>query len=284
MHGKTVLITGATRGIGFEAAKALAAKGATVILHGRDPSRLEQARRKITADTGSTQHSGVVADLAVLDDVRRLAAEVGQGCDRLDVLLNNAGLVTRKREQTADGFERQFAVNHLAPFLLTNLLLDKLKASDAARVVTVASNAHHRSDFDLNDLHWEHRRYDGIKAYGATKLANILFTRELAKRLDGSNVTANCLHPGVVATHIFSGMGLLGAVFGIVTRPFMLSATAGAHTSIYLASDAAIGTTSGHYFSQCEPVMPAKAALDDAAAAELWDLSAAMTGIDASHR
>lgn len=273
LSGQTILITGATRGIGYAAASALAGMGATVIVHGRDPARVEQARSNIARSSGNGTIRGIVADLASLEDVRRLASDVAGSSDRLDVLLNNAGLVTRQREQTVDGFERQFAVNHLAPFLLTNLLLDKLKASAPARVVNVASMAHHRAAFDMEDLNWERRRYSGIGAYGATKLANILFTRELARRLEGTGATANCLHPGVVATNIFTGMGVFGTLFGIMSRPLMISAKRGAETSVYLASSPEVAAVSGKYFNESKPVDPSAAAMDATTASKLWELS-----------
>jgi len=278
LNGKTILITGATRGIGYAAATGLAKMGATLIVHGRDSGRVEQACAKLKKSATPGQIHSVVADLASLDDVRRLAGKVNDEHDRLDVLINNAGLVTRKRAQTVDGLERQLAVNHLAPFLLTHLLLDKLKASAPARIVNVASMAHHRASFDLNDLNWEQRRYNGIGAYGATKLANILFTRELAKRLEGTRVTANCLHPGVVATNIFTGMGFFGTVFGIVTRPFLISKERGAETSVYLASSPEVASVSGTYFNLSKPVAPAPAALDDATAITLWHSSEKFVG------
>ena len=273
MSGRTILVTGATRGIGFATAEGLAGHGATVIVHGRDPARVDKACETIgNASAGANVHA-VVADLASLDDVRALAREVDSQHERLDVLINNAGLVTRKREETIDGLERQFAVNHLAPFLLTNLLLRKLETSAPARVVTVSSMAHHRAAFDLDDLNWERRQYSGIGAYGATKLANILFTRWLARRLEGTGVTANCLHPGVVATNIFTGMGLFGALFGFFTRPLMLSSRRGAETSIYLASSPEADGVSGEFFNRSRPVEPSSAAMHAASAETLWEIS-----------
>lgn len=282
LAGRTILVTGATRGIGYATAAALAQMGASVIVHGRDPVRVEDACSRLRSAAKQQAIHGLVADLGSLASVRRLADEVKNDHDRLDVLINNAGLVTRKREQTADGFERQLAVNHLAPFLLTNLLLDRLLASGPARIVNVASNAHHRAQFDLDDLNWKKRPYSGIGAYGATKLANILFTAELARRLEGSGVTANCLHPGVVSTNIFTGMGILGTLFGIVTRPFLLSAESGAATSTYLAAGPEVAAVSGKYFNLCKPVTPAPAGMDQRAAAALWQHSERLTGLGAA--
>lgn len=211
--------------------------------------------------------------------MRRLAAEIEDRFERLDVLVNNAGCITRRRRETVDGLEWQLAVNHLAPFLLTHLLLDRLVASAPARIVNVASNAHRRAAFDLDDLNWQRRRYDARGAYGATKLANILFTRELARRLDRAQLTANCLHPGVVATHLFAGMGVPGTLFGMLSKPFLLSSRDGARTIVYLAASDDVAGLSGHYFDSCRPVAPAPAATDDALAAALWARSARLTGL-----
>jgi NAD(P)-dependent dehydrogenase (short-subunit alcohol dehydrogenase family) len=279
LDGKTILITGATRGIGYAAAEALAAMGAHVIVHGRDAQRVQTACETIRNSAAGGNVSAAIADLGSLEEVRRLASEIQASCERLDVLVNNAGLVTSKRQETVDGLERQLAVNHLAPFLLTSLLLDKLKASARARIVNVSSNAHHRSAFDIDDLNWERRRYSGIGAYGATKLANILFTRELADRLEGTGVTANCLHPGVVATNIFTGMGVLGTIFGILSKPLLLPARRGAETSVYLAASPDIEDVSGQYFNESSPVEPHPAATDRGIARALWETSERLTGL-----
>jgi NAD(P)-dependent dehydrogenase (short-subunit alcohol dehydrogenase family) len=278
LAGKTILITGATRGIGFSAARALAARGAGIIVHGRDPGRVDATLKALTSIATGADHTGVVADLGSLDEVRAMAAEVDARHARLDVLINNAGLTTLRREETDDGFERVFAVNHLAPFLLTQLLLDKLMASSPARIVNVASNAHHRAAFDIDDLNWQKRRYNALGAYGATKLANILFTRELARRLDGTGVTANSLHPGVVATHIFAGLGVLGALFGVAARPFLLSPSRGAQTTVYLAAADDVTGASGQYFNRCQQTEPAPAAQDDVMARRLWQISEKLVG------
>ncbi|MGD8340526.1 MAG: SDR family oxidoreductase [Gammaproteobacteria bacterium] len=279
IEGKTILITGATRGIGFATAAALAGMNADVIVHGRDPARVEKACADIRRSSTGSHVSSVVADLGSLAEVRQLASDIRATTDRLDVLINNAGLVTRKRELTVDGLERQLAVNHLAPFLLTNLLLGMLESSAPARIVNVSSMAHRRAGFDLDDLNWEQRRYSGIGAYGATKLANILFTRELARRLEGTGVTANCLHPGVVATHIFSGMGMLGALFGILAKPLLMSSRRGARTSVFVASSADVAGVSGEFFDECKVVDPARAALEAADARNLWERSERLSGL-----
>jgi NAD(P)-dependent dehydrogenase (short-subunit alcohol dehydrogenase family) len=278
LAGSTALVTGATRGIGYATAEALARMGATVIVHGRDDTRVRGVCARLRQSAPNMSIDGVVADLDSLAGVRRLAAQVGDEHERLDILINNAGLVTRRRQLTVDGIERQLAVNHLAPFLLTGLLLDKLRSSGPARIVNVASQAHRRGQLDFDDLNWERRKYSGIGAYRASKLANILFTRELARRLDGTRVTANCLHPGVVATHIFTGMGLLGRIFGIVSKPFLLPSTKGAGPSVYLASADEVAGTSGRYFNESQAVEPSAAARDDAAARQLWTVSERLAG------
>lgn len=242
-------------------------------MHGRDALRVAVVVAAIARRRGSGGADGVVADLASLADVRRLASEIDARYGRLDVLINNAGLATRQRELTVDGYERQLAVNHLAPFLLTSLLLPKLKASAPARIVNVASNAHHRAAFAIDDLNWERRPYKPLGAYGATKLANILFTRELARRLQGTGVTANCLHPGVVATHIFAGVGPLGRLFGVLSRPFLLSPKSGARTSVHLAMASEAAAVSGRFFTNSRETTPAAAAQDDRMAAALWEAS-----------
>jgi len=271
-------VTGATRGIGRATAEALAKMGATVLIHGRDSAAVGAVCREIVRSAVRANVSGVVADFASLADVRRLAREIADRHGRLDVLVNNAGTVTMRRKPTADGFEWQLGINHLAPFLLTNLLLERLKASAPARIVTVSSRAHRRGVLDFDDLNWEHRKYDGLQAYGASKLANILFTSELARRLTGSGVTANCLHPGVVATNIFNHAGLAGRLVGLLARWRMLSPVKGAETSVFLAASPEVNV-SGKYFDKCEAVEPAPAANDAAATRHLWEVSERLTGL-----
>jgi len=277
MSGRICLVTGATRGIGRATAEALAKSGAHVLLHGRDSASVGAVCREMIR---YGQVDGVVGDLSSLAAVRKLATEVAAQYPRLDVLVNNAGTGTRRRQTTGDGYERTFAINHLAPFLLTNLLLERLKAGKAARVVTVSSMAHRGAKLDFDDLNWETRKFSGLGAYGASKLANILFTVELASRLAGSGVTANCLHPGVVATNIFTAFGgRTGKVFTVLLRPFMLSPADGAKTSIYLASSPEVANVTGKFFDKCREVPPTPAAQDAAAAKRLWDVSAKLTGL-----
>ena len=276
LTGRICLVTGATRGIGRATAEALAKMGAQVLLHGRDSASVGAVVREMVRH-GNV--AGVVGDFSSLAAVRKLATEVAARHPRLDVLVNNAGAGALRREATADGFERQFGVNHLAPFLLTNLLLERLKASKAARIVTVSSMAHRSGKLDFDDLNWEKRKYSGLQAYGATKLANILFTTELARRLDGSKVTANCLHPGVVATNIFNTMGFGGRLVSVLFRPFMLSPAKGALTSVYLASSPEVAKVTGKFFDKCRETATAPAAQDAAAAQRLWEISERLTGL-----
>jgi len=279
LSGRICLVTGATRGIGRATAEALAKMGAQVLLHGRDSASVGAVVREMLR---FGQVAGVVGDLSSLAAVRKLAKDIAAQHPHIDVLVNNAGGGARRREITADGFERTFAVNHLAPFLLTNLLLERLKASSAGRVVTVSSMAHRSGKLDLDDLNWERRKYSTLGAYSASKLANVLFTTELARRLGGSRVTANCLHPGVVATNIFNAMGGVGGrVFTVLFRPFLLSPAKGAATSIYLASSPEVATVTGKFFDKCREVTAGSAAQDAAVARRLWEISERLTGLAA---
>jgi NAD(P)-dependent dehydrogenase (short-subunit alcohol dehydrogenase family) len=280
MSGRICLVTGATRGIGRATAEALAKSGAHVLLHGRDSASVGAVCREMIR---YGQVTGVVGDLGSLAAVRKLASDIAAQYPRLDVLVNNAGTGTRRRQTTVDGYERTFAINHLAPFLLTNLLLERLKASKAARVVTVSSMAHRNVTLDFDDLNFEKRPYSGLRAYGESKLANILFTLELASRLAGSNVTANCLHPGVVATNIFAAFfgGRTGKIFSVLFRPFMLSPANGAKTSVYLASSPEVAKVTGKFFDKSREAPPAPAAQDAAAAKRLWEISAKLTSLSA---
>ncbi len=278
LTGRHCLVTGATHGIGRAAAEALAKMGATVLLHGRDSASVGAACRAVTRATGNSDVNGVVADFASLAAVRRLAGEIAAR-ERLDVLVDNAGVIVRTRQLTQDGFELQFGVNHLAPFLLTNLLLDLLQRSAPSRVVVVASRAHRHGELDFTDLNTERKRYRDFAVYSASKLANVLFTLELARRLEGTGVTANALHPGVVATQLFRHFGLAGKLLAPIARLLLLSPARGAETSVYLASSPDIAGVSGKYFDKCQPVEPSPAALDADAARRLWDVSAELTAL-----
>ncbi len=275
MNGKVALVTGANTGIGFETALALAKRGAKVFVHGRSESKVTAAVAAIRASAATGEVLPVIADLAKLSEVRALAKTVGELTTRLDVLVNNAGLILDKRIVTEDGFETTFAVNHLAPFVLTHALLDLLKASAPARVVTVSSDWHRATQgLDFDDLQHE-KRYEGKLVYQRSKLANIYFARVLARRLAGTGVTSNSLHPGVVRTRFGQDgdMGGLLAFFFKMARPFFISPEAGAQTSLHLAMAPEVATVSGEYFAKSKVVQPSAVARDDAAAERLWTWS-----------
>jgi NAD(P)-dependent dehydrogenase (short-subunit alcohol dehydrogenase family) len=274
LTGRTCLVTGATRGIGRATAEALAKLGANVVIHGRDSAAVGAVCRATLRVSRGGLVTGAVADFASLKAVRRLAEEVAAQHPQLDVLVNNAGAGARERRTSADGFEWQFAVNHLAPFLLTQLLLPTLTKNAPARIVTVASMAYRRAVLDFDDLQWERRKYRTLHVYSATKLANILFTLELSRRLNGTRVTANCLHPGVVATNIFASLGgAAGKFFGTLLRPLLLSAAAGAKTSVYVASAPELATVTGRFFERSRETSLDPIAQDAAAARRLWEVS-----------
>jgi retinol dehydrogenase-14 len=277
MAGRTVLVTGGTTGIGKATAVGLAALGAHLAITGRDQVRAEHAAREIHAAGGG--HVDVfVADLSAQSQVRRLADEALQRLPRIDVLVNNVGGYWNTRHLTTDGLERTFALNHLAPFLLTHLLLDRMRHSPAARVVTVASNAHAMGRIDFDDLQGE-RSYSGARAYNQSKVANVLFTYELARRLRTTAMTANALHPGVVSTSFGAeDPGVVQRLFVPLMRPFMKTAARGAATSIHVASAVSLDQVTGHYFADSKPKMSAKLSYDEATATRLWRVSADLVG------
>jgi NAD(P)-dependent dehydrogenase (short-subunit alcohol dehydrogenase family) len=277
MQGQVCVVTGATSGIGKAAAAALARQGAEIIVVGRDPGRAEATAAAIQAD-GAPPPKVEIADLARLDQVRALAGRLNQTLDRIDVLINNAGLVLNERQVTPDGYEHVFAVNHLAPFLLTNLLRPKLTASAPARVITVSSDAHTAARLDLDDPNLEHG-WSSWRSYSNSKLANILFTRELAGRLDGTGVTANCLHPGVVRTGFGRDARPLMRVGITIAKPFMLSPERGADTIVYLASSPDVAAKTGGYYVKRQLREPSAAARDDGLARRLWEISERLTGL-----
>ena len=277
MGGKVVLITGGTSGIGRAAATALAAMGAEVVVTGRDRDRGEAAVEEIRRDSGNESVSLVLADLSVQAEVRGLAEEFRERHDRLDVLVNNAGLVQSRRVETPDGLELTLAVNHLAPFLLTDLLLDLLKKSVPSRVITVSSEARRGASIDFDDLQSE-RRYRGFPAYGMTKKANILFTYALAERLEGTGVVANCLHPGAVSTNFAqNNSGPIALLFRLL-KPFMRSPEQGADTLIYLASSPEAGELNGKNLTDRKEVSPAEPR-DETAQKRLWEVSEELTNL-----
>jgi NAD(P)-dependent dehydrogenase (short-subunit alcohol dehydrogenase family) len=272
MSGKVCLVTGANSGIGLVTARELVRMGADVILSCRDERKGEAARAEIRQATGRDVTAILYADFASLDDVRRLAAEV-QGIGRpLHVLVNNAGLMLTERRTTREGFEYTFGVNHLAPFLLTELLREHLRKSGEARIVNVASRAHKRAQLDFDDLQSE-RSFDGWTVYCRSKLCNVLFNLELARRLEGTGITANSLHPGVVATGFGRESTGLWKTILAIGRPFMTSPEGGARTSIYLASDPSVRGVSGKYFAACRPATPSKAGQSRSDASRLWEIS-----------
>jgi NAD(P)-dependent dehydrogenase (short-subunit alcohol dehydrogenase family) len=277
MQSQVCVVTGATSGIGKAAAAALARQGAEIIVVGRDPGRAEATAAAIQAD-GAPPPKVEIADLARLDQVRALAGRLNQTLDRIDVLINNAGLVLNERQVTPDGYEHVFAVNHLAPFLLTNLLRPKLTASAPGRVITVSSDAHTAARLDLDDPNLEHG-WSSWRSYSNSKLANILFTRELARRLDGTGVTANCLHPGVVRTGFGRDARPLMRAGITIARPFMLSPERGADTMVYLASSPDVAAKTGGYYVKRQLREPSAAARDDGLARRLWEISERLTGL-----
>ena len=281
MAGKTVLVTGATSGIGRATAAGLAAMGARVAITGRDRERAERAAGEIGTATGA-RVDVFVADLASQAEVRRLAGEVLQTYPRVDVLVNNVGGYWNSRHVTADGLERTFALNHLASFLLTNLLLDRLKQSAPARVVTVSSGAQANGRIDFDDLQGE-RSYSGARAYSQSKLANVLFTYELARGLQASVVTANALHPGVVRTSFGAeDPGGVQRLFVPLMRPFMKAPAQGAATSIHVASSPDLEQRTGLYFANSKARRSSERSYDDDAAARLWQVSADLVGLTAA--
>lgn len=276
MQGKVCLVTGATSGIGLVTARELARQGARVLLVGRDPAKCASAVEQIRAQTGNQDVDALIADLSSQQQIQDLARQVRERSARLDVLINNAGGMWLKREVTVDGLEMTFAVNHLAYSLLTQLLLDTLQASAPARIVNVASDAHRKATLDFDDLQGA-RRYQGWRAYCRSKLANVLFTYELARRLAGTAVTANTLHPGWVATGFGRNNGWWGWLFQIASRCLAIRSEEGARTVLYLATAPEVQGVSGQYFFRCRAVPSSPASYDEAAAKRLWQISRELT-------
>jgi NAD(P)-dependent dehydrogenase (short-subunit alcohol dehydrogenase family) len=277
LASRIAVVTGASAGIGLYTVLGLARTGMRVVMTGRDPARTEAARRFVVERASGAQVETALADFASLAEVRRLAGEILAAHDKIDVLVNNAGLFSPKFERSADGYEMTFAVNHLAPFLLTNLLLDRLKASAPARIVTVASRAHHGARIDLTTITGP-RDWSMLKAYNRSKLANILFTRELAAQLQGSGVVATCLHPGVVATALVQRGGIIEIAWRLL-KPFMISPERGAETSVFLATVPDPARFHGGYVVRKALARPDPVALDADLARRLWDESARLVGL-----
>jgi NAD(P)-dependent dehydrogenase (short-subunit alcohol dehydrogenase family) len=279
MITKTVLVTGGSSGLGLEAGSRMAAMGHDVVLVVRDAAKGDSTLQKMARRPGATRVSVLTCDLSSLANVRQLAAAFRARHTRLDVLINNAGTVSPERRTTEDGYELTFAVNHLAAFLLTNLLFDLLHSSAPARIVTVSSAAHRSGQLDFDNLHYEKGGYAQLRAYSRSKLANVLFTRELARRWSGSGVTANCLHPGAVATNIWSHTRWYVRPLLSAARMLMLSPEAGADRIVYLATSASVEGLSGGYYEKNTLVAPSAAAQDATLAERLWAESARLTGV-----
>ena len=279
MKGRTVVMTGATSGIGLAGALELAGMGARIVLVARDPVRAESTLRKLRRAGPDAGHALHLADLSRLDEVKRVGAAIASAEPRVDVLVNNAGAWFPQRQETADGFEKTLALNHLAYFVLTDALLPALRAASPARVVSTSSDGHRFGALDFDDLQ-SRRNYKGFKSYCRSKLCNVLFTRELARRLGDAGVTANCFHPGFVASRFGDESGGLTRFgFGIAKSLFAISPEKGASTLVYLAASPEGATRTGGYYAKSKRVEPSRAGRDDAAARRLWVATAEMTGV-----
>ncbi len=280
MQGKTVVITGATSGIGAVTATTLARQGAKIVFVARDRPRGEQMLQQLRAISPAAGHLLHCADLSLMAEAKRVAGAIADSEKRIDVLINNAGAVFSRRELTREGLEKTFATNHMAYFVVTAVLLERLKATPGARIVSTASDAYKAARLNFEDLQ-SSRGYGAFGAYGRSKLMNVLFTRLLARRLAGSGVTANCHHPGFVATRFGdSGSGFMNFLLQTSKR-FALTAEQGAQTMTYLASSAEVAQVTGTYFYKCRPAKLMRQARNDANAQRLWDLSAQLSGVGA---
>ena len=280
MKGKTVVITGGTSGIGEAAAGKLAEMGARIVLVARSKSRGAVTLARLRQRAPNLAHTVHYADLTRILEMKRVAAEIAEAEPRIDVLINNAGAMFNTRKFTEDGLETTFALNHMAYFVVTLGLRERLVASAPARVVSTASAAHHSARLDFDDLQLT-TRFGAMKAYGRSKLCNILFTRELARRFHGTGVTANCLHPGFVATRFGDESGGLISRFAELAKLLAISPEKAAETIVYLASSPEIAATTGQYFYKCRPIAPSRAAQGDRTALSLWERSAALAGLNA---
>ena len=283
IDGQTCLVTGGTKGIGWNSALQLASQGGQVVITCRDPARGEQAIHDIQEkiETNGTHHGSVSmiqADFRSLNSVRKLAQQFKQRYGRLNVLVNNAGVLRTRRHITLDGYEETFQVNHLAHFLLTNLLLDLLKTSAPSRIVNISSDAHNGARIHFDDLMGE-KNYGGLRAYGQSKLANVLFTYELARRLKGTGVTAEALHPGAVSSHLGEGEpGLFPKVFGAL-KLFFASSSHAAQSVTYLSTCPELEGVSGKYYVKTHETRSSKCSYDEATAHRLWQVSEELTGL-----
>ncbi len=278
MNNKLCVITGANSGIGFETAKALAQKGAYLVMVCRNEDKAEEARSTIIEETSNHGIDIVACDFSIQSEIRKAAEEIKKQYDKIDVLINNHGFLASEREETVDGLEQTFAVNHIGYFLFTILLLDHIKAADSGRIINVASEAHRRGEFDPDNLQLT-TGFSPYKAYGNSKLFNILFTKELAHRLLDTNVTANSVHPGVVASNFGQESGWFISTLYKIGQVFMISSKEGAKPSIYLASSPEVDQVNGAYFKRMKAATPTKIARDADAAKKLWDMSEKLCGI-----
>lgn len=275
---RIALVTGANAGIGLETVRGLARAGMRVVMVCRNQERGQRALAEVRENTGSEELALLLCDLSSQASIRELAKAFHERFSTLHVLVNNAAVICSGRELTDDGIERQFAVNHLAPFLLTNLLLETMKQNAPARIINVSSQMHQRTKFDWENLQGE-KRYHPRQIYAQTKLANVLFTKELARRLEGTGVTANALHPGTVATGLFGRFLGLPSWLGFLTDWLGISPEQGAETSLYLATSPDVAETTGKYFRKCRPIACNPVAEDPQIAKKLWDVSEELTGV-----
>lgn len=271
MHGKTVVITGATSGIGEVAALRLAEQGARIVFIARDPTRADATLTKLNAAAPALAHKAHLADLSRLKEMKRVGADIAAQEPKIDVLINNAGGVFSQRTPTEDGLEITFATNHMAYFVITQALLANIKQTPGARIVSTSSSAHGRARFDIEEVRAQ--RIPRASGYGHSKLCNILFTRELARRLEGSGVIANCLHPGFVASRFGDGLGFVSVIIGLAKTMIAVTPEAGADTIIWLAASDEAGRETGGYFYKRQRIEPNAAAQSDANAQELWAFS-----------
>lgn len=269
MQGKVVVVTGATSGIGQVAAETLASQGARVVLIARDEARAAETLAKLQAAGPGVPHSVHIADLSSIAETNKVGVQIAAAEPRIDVLINNAGAVFSHRKLSPDGLEMTFALNHMAYFVLTQALRERLVATPGARIISTASSAHKSGKLDFDDLQLA-KNFSGVRAYGASKLCNILFTRELARQLAGAGVTANCMHPGFVASRFASESGGIIQMISGLAKLFAVSPKRGADTIIYLATSPQVTKMSGLYFYKRKPISPSPAAQDDAAARQLW--------------
>lgn len=278
MDGKTFLITGATAGIGKETAREIAKTGANVVLVARDKAKGESVVEELKRATNNEKIDLLVGDLSLITEIRRVADEFQSKYERLDVLVNNAGAIFDEREVTVDGLEKTFALNHISYFLLTNLLLDKLKKSEAARIVSVSSAAHSFGKIDFDNLQSE-KSFSKLGSYSNSKLMNVLFTYELARRLKETNITANCLHPGAVASNFGDGIsGIFSYVMWIFKNTIAISSEKGAETSVYLATSSEVENLTGKYFDSKNVVQSSTASHDENLQKRLWEASEKIVG------